>query len=173
MAEVTNTTAAYTKFEETVKKQSKGDSLGKEDFLKLLVAQLTKQDPTNPMKDTEFVSQLATYSGLEQQMNMNKNLEKLIASNNATTTAAAVSMIGTVVGYTDENGTLKTGQVSFIDMVGGEVHLYMENKDYIPFSKVQQIGLPIKQPVTPPTTETDTTDTTTEAETETETTENP
>ena len=144
MAEVTNTSAAYTKFEDTVKKQSKGDNLGKEDFLKLLVAQMTKQDPTNPMKDTEFVSQLATYSGLEQQMNMNKNLEKLIAANNATTTAAAVSLIGTVVGYTDEEGNLKTGQVSFIDIVGGEVNLFMEDKSYVPFSKVQQIGYPKK-----------------------------
>ena len=54
MPEVTGTTGAWTKYEDTIKKQNKGDSLGKEDFLKLLVAQMTHQDPTNPMKDTEF-----------------------------------------------------------------------------------------------------------------------
>ena len=143
MSQVTNTSAAWTKYEDTIKKQNNGDALGKEDFLKLLVAQMTKQDPTNPMKDTEFVSQLATYSGLEQQINMNKNLEKLIAANNAATAASAVSLIGTVVGYTNENGELKTGQVSFIDIVNGEVNLFMTDNTYIPFSKVEQIGYPI------------------------------
>ena len=143
MSQVTNTSAAWTKYEDTIKKQNNGDALGKEDFLKLLVAQMTKQDPTNPMKDTEFVSQLATYSGLEQQINMNKNLEKLIAANNAATAASAVSLIGTVVGYTNENGEFKTGQVTFIDLVNGEVNLFMADNTYVPFSKVQLIGYPI------------------------------
>jgi flagellar basal-body rod modification protein FlgD len=122
---------------------SKGDSLGKEDFLKLLVAQLTQQDPTNPMKDTEFVAQLATYSGLEQQMNMNKNLETLVASSAANTAASAVSLIGTVVGYTGEDGSLKTGMVSFLDIVDGDVNLYLTDGSYIPFKAVEQVGYPI------------------------------
>ncbi|MFN3533793.1 MAG: flagellar hook assembly protein FlgD, partial [Desulfatiglandales bacterium] len=52
--------------------------LGKEDFLKLLVAQLQHQDPLNPMNSTEFTAQLAQFSALEQQRNTNENLEKLI-----------------------------------------------------------------------------------------------
>ncbi len=146
MPEVTGTTGAWTKYEDTIKKQNKGDSLGKEDFLKLLVAQMTHQDPTNPMKDTEFVSQLATYSGLEQQINMNKNLEKLIASNNAGTVASAVGLIGTIVGYPGEDGILKTGQVTFLDIVGGEVNLYLDDGSYVPFSKVEQVAWPIVKP---------------------------
>lgn len=132
----------YVKYEDTIKRENKGDSLGKEDFLKLLVTQLTNQDPTNPMKDTEFVTQLATYSGLEQQLTMNKNLETLIASNAATTAASAVSLIGTVVGYLGEDGTVKAGQVSFLDIVDGAVNLYLTDGTYIPFSKVEQIGVP-------------------------------
>jgi flagellar basal-body rod modification protein FlgD len=145
MASINGVTGAWTSYEDTVKRSTgSGDSLGKEDFLKLLVAQLTHQDPTNPMKDTEFVAQLATYSGLEQQMNMNKNLEKLIASSNMTTAASAMSLIGSIVGYTGEDGALKTGQVSFLDIVGGEVNLYLTDKTYIPYSMVEQVGYPIQ-----------------------------
>ena len=141
MASINGVTGAWTSYEDTVKKSTvSGDSLGKEDFLKLLVAQLTHQDPTNPMNDTEFVAQLATYSSLEQQMNMNKNLEKLITATNMTTAASAMSLIGSIVGYSGEDGALNVGQVAFLDIVGGEVYLYLDDGTYIPYSTVEQVG---------------------------------
>ena len=56
------------------------DPLGMDAFLTMLVAQLQNQDPLNPMEGTEFSTQLAQFSQLEQAMNTNKNLEKLIES---------------------------------------------------------------------------------------------
>jgi hypothetical protein len=53
----------------------KGTELDKNAFLNLLIAQLKNQDPLNPMKDQEFIAQLATFSSLEQMGNMNKNME--------------------------------------------------------------------------------------------------
>jgi flagellar basal-body rod modification protein FlgD len=50
---------------------------GKDEFLKLLVAQLKNQDPMNPMDNQEFVSQLATFTSLEQLMSINANVSKL------------------------------------------------------------------------------------------------
>lgn len=124
--------------------ESGSNTMGKDDFLKLLVAQLTHQDPTNPMQDTEFVSQLATYSGLEQQMNMNKNLESLININLANTSASAVNLIGHIVGYRDDEGVLQTGQVNFVDIQGGEVYLILwENNTPVPFNKIEYVGKPI------------------------------
>jgi Flagellar hook capping protein len=147
MADVSSVGSAWTKYEDTIKKDSGGDSLGKEDFLKLLIAQLTNQDPTNPMNDTEFVSQLATYSGLEQQMNMNKNLETLINSTNASTATTAIMLIDRMVGYLDEDGKMCTGVVQFLDIVDGEVNLYMYDGSYIPFSKVEQVAnVPVSVP---------------------------
>ncbi|MCP4633265.1 MAG: flagellar hook capping protein [candidate division Zixibacteria bacterium] len=48
--------------------------MGKNDFLTLLVSQLQNQDPFEPMKDTEFVAQLAQFSSLEQLQNLNTNV---------------------------------------------------------------------------------------------------
>lgn len=68
--------------------------LGKETFLKLLVAQLTHQDPLNPMKDTEFLGQLSQYSSLEQLMNMNDTL----TTNNDLTMSVHNAMMMNLIG---------------------------------------------------------------------------
>ncbi|KAB0566499.1 flagellar hook assembly protein FlgD [Brucella pituitosa] len=49
-------------------------------FLKLLVTQMQNQDPTQPMDATQYVSQLATFSNVEQAVQMNSKLETLIAN---------------------------------------------------------------------------------------------
>ncbi len=49
-------------------------NVGKDEFLKLLVAQLQNQDPLSPLKNEEFVAQLATFSSLEQLIAINKGV---------------------------------------------------------------------------------------------------
>lgn len=62
---------------------TKDDALGKDAFLTMMVAQLKNQDPLNPMEGTDFTSQLAQFSGLEQQITMNSNLTAILDSLNA------------------------------------------------------------------------------------------
>jgi flagellar basal-body rod modification protein FlgD len=54
-----------------------GQTLGKDDFLRILLTQLTHQDPTAPLEDKEFVAQMAQFSTLEQMTNMSAELSKV------------------------------------------------------------------------------------------------
>lgn len=76
------------------------NDLGKDAFLKLLIAELSNQDPLNPMEDREFISQMATFSSLEQMQNMNKTLESMAEANKF----SAVSYIGKAVAFTKGSG---------------------------------------------------------------------
>lgn len=67
---------SYTGTTDQVSAGAKTKELGKNDFLNLLITQLKNQDPLNPMKDTEFIAQLATFSTVEQMGNMNKTIER-------------------------------------------------------------------------------------------------
>lgn len=140
MADISGIVGPWTRYEDTVSSAQGKSELGKEDFLKLLVAQLSNQDPTNPMDDTEFISQLATYSSLEQQMNMNSNLEELIDVTKSTTSSSAVALIDKIVGWVNDDGELVTDQVSFVDINGGVVYLYTASGQYVPFSSVSYVG---------------------------------
>jgi flagellar basal-body rod modification protein FlgD len=77
-------------------------------FLKLLVAQMKNQDPTQPMDSTQYVSQLATFSNVEQAVQMNSKLEKLLGNSML---SQADSLIGHTV--TSADGSV-TGQVKSV-----------------------------------------------------------
>ncbi len=70
------------------------DQVKREDFLRLLVAQLQHQDPLNPVENQEFVAELATFSSLEQQTNQTKLLEQLVDADKSNYTSQALSMLG-------------------------------------------------------------------------------
>lgn len=73
-------TSAITSFLDTnpyVEQTESQDDLGRDQFLTLFLTQLNNQDPLNPMDSSEFSSQLAEFSSLEQLFNINDNLEAL------------------------------------------------------------------------------------------------
>lgn len=73
-------------------KQTMG--MNKDDFLTLFVTQLQNQDPLNPMDGTQFISQLAQLTQVEQAYNTNSNLEKLISMMNDSSALSSLSYIG-------------------------------------------------------------------------------
>ena len=78
----------------TLMSQGSNKSLGKDDFMKLLVAQLEHQDPMEPMKGTDFTAQLAQFSTVEQLYNMGDTLQGIKSGNTDLYASMAVNMIG-------------------------------------------------------------------------------
>ncbi len=78
------------------------DIFSSEGFLKLLATQISSQNPLEPMKDTEFVAQMASFSQLEQTTNMAANIKALTMSGQLSQGAA---LIGKSVTYQPADGT--------------------------------------------------------------------
>lgn len=94
-----------------------GATLGKDQFLKLLVGQLKNQDPLNPTSDTDFIGQMAQFSQLEQTTNMAAANDKLIAEQRG---ARSVALLGRTVTYPDVvSGALTTGLVERVEWTAG------------------------------------------------------
>ena len=98
------TTAAQTTSSSTA---STNNTLDYNNFLQLLVAQLQNQDPTNPADPTAFVSQLASFSAVEQQVNTNSKLDALLTQ---TELSQGASVIGRTV--TSSDGSISGEVVS-------------------------------------------------------------
>jgi flagellar basal-body rod modification protein FlgD len=77
-----------------------------ESFLKLLTTQLQNQDPTAPLDTNEFTNQLVLFSGVEQQLATNKNLEKLVAASTATGIQQGLGYIGKAIDAVGDKGVL-------------------------------------------------------------------
>src|SRR3954453_2204925 len=91
-------------------------ALGKDDFLKLMVAQMKNQDPMNPSDDKDNIAQMAQFSSLEQITNLATATQKLADSMQMTQT---LGLIGHTVSYKAADGTMTSGTVSAVDVAGG------------------------------------------------------
>jgi flagellar basal-body rod modification protein FlgD len=85
--------------------------LGKDDFLKLLVGQLRNQNPLEPVKDQEFMGQMAAFSTLEQVTNLSASNERL---NQTTSASQSIALIGHQVTYLKPDGTGAEGLVEHV-----------------------------------------------------------
>lgn len=106
----------------TQSKKKRGTSeLGKDAFLQLLVTQMQYQDPLNPSSDTEFISQLASFSSLEQMQNLNGTFSK----------AQAFSLIGQEVRVTADNKAgYVQGTVDYVTVSNGTSYFSIDGTLY-------------------------------------------
>ncbi len=89
-------------------------SLGMEDFLKILLTQLTYQDPLKPMDNQQFMAQMAQFTSLEQTQQLNNKIATLITNQAA---LQSVGLIGKTVDITTSSGNV-TGTVSALSLSG-------------------------------------------------------
>jgi len=114
-----------------------GNVLGKDDFLQLLVAKMTNQDPMNPMEDSDFIAQLAQFSSLEQLSNMNENLTQDLQWNyllsQTISNTMSTSLIGRTVRADSSMLYMETGGTSDIalslDRTASEVTITIKDQN--------------------------------------------
>src|SRR3954467_15577774 len=104
----------------TPQPKSAAPTLGKDDFLKLLVGQLQHQDPLAPSDDQQWIGQMAAFSQLEQVSNTAATKQKIVDTLNVNGT---LSLIGHSVTYLDESGASHDGVVQTVDMTDGQASL--------------------------------------------------
>lgn len=95
-------------------------TLGQDDFLQLLVTQLTTQDPLNPQSDTEFIGQMAQFSNLENSKNLNTEITQLRAN----------SLLGQTVGIENAGDANVLGIVEAISTASGKPQLLVNGNWY-------------------------------------------
>lgn len=102
-------------------------TLTQDDFLKLLVAQMTSQDPLDPQTDTDFVAQMAQFSSLEQTKSMSSDLSKLSTQQEF---SQAASLLGRTVQVQTGSDSLEQGVVTALDLSTGIPRLVVNGNFY-------------------------------------------
>lgn len=102
-----------------------GGALGKDAFLQLLVTQMKYQDPLSPMENTEYISQLATFSQLEELQNMGESMN----ISKALSLTGQLVMMKVTNAVTGETGFV-TGYVDYITIENGKAYLNIKGQDY-------------------------------------------
>ena len=115
---------------EDMPKNAANGSLGKDQFLKLFVAQLQHQDPMSPMQDSDFMGQMAQFSTLEQISNLA----------NSDAMSNAIGLIGRTVTYKDKEGVLQTGAVEKVTSVDGKPSLTVGGTAGVDPSSISQVA---------------------------------
>ena len=99
--------------------------LGKDDFLKLMIAQMKYQNPMEPSKDLDFIAQTAQFSSLEQMNNLNSKAAELIYSGKL---LYANSLIGKEIRWVDKDENIKSGKVEKVEIIENEPVLAVNNE---------------------------------------------
>lgn len=107
------------------------DELGQEDFLRLMIAQLENQDPTAPLENTEFLSQMAQFSTVEGIQGIERGFGSLSGVLSANQTLQAASLVGNKVVTESNLGVLAEGETldATIDLRqgSGAITLYIQD----------------------------------------------
>lgn len=119
--------------------------LGKDEFLKILMAQLQNQDPLDPLDDKDFIAQMATFSSLEQLMNMSESIDALVQNQLISPIVQYSHMVGKEVTYTGKNeeGSQEaiTSKVKAVSQKDGWAVFELENGEKIMADSILKVGV--------------------------------
>ncbi|MGG5252945.1 flagellar hook assembly protein FlgD [Neobacillus sp. SM06] len=107
-------------------KKTGSSSLGKDDFLKILMTQLQNQDPLNPLQDKDFIAQMATFSTLEQMTNLGATMDKFVKQNQL---LEASALIGKTVTYQNDQQQEQSARIKSVSVKDGNVLYQLDDAD--------------------------------------------
>jgi flagellar basal-body rod modification protein FlgD len=102
-------------------------TLSQQDFLKLLIAQLTSQDPLSPQKDTEFIAQMTQFSTLEQSKSMQSDISRLRTDQQI---LQATALLGRAVEVRVDENTISHGVVNAVRIEAGMPKVVVGDQSY-------------------------------------------
>lgn len=105
-------------------------TMGQDDFLKLLVTQFTNQDPMNPMKDTEYIAQMAQFTSLEQTKSMSSEIAKLRSDNQILQGNALIGRTVELQPDPQKENSRLVGIVSAVSIKAGTPQIVVNNTPY-------------------------------------------
>ena len=115
--------------------ETQKNNLGMDDFFKLLTTQLVSQDPLKPMQDTEFISQMASFSSLSQMELIAANTD---ASRQQQEATAVMSLIGKQVEAKGSDGQTLQGKISRVESIEGKLVPFIGDQQ-VPFLNITKI----------------------------------
>lgn len=149
MAEMNPITSSMYLPKEKATRTTGNSTLGKDEFLKILMAQLQNQDPTNPMKDNEFIAQMAQFSSLEQMTNLTAAFEKYALAQEQTQMIEYTNFVGKSVKWheitdeKDEDGKPitkeGTGIIAGVKYVNGGVQFTLADGKVISPGNISEV----------------------------------
>ena len=113
--------------------------LGQEDFLKILLAQLTFQDPLKPMDNQEFIAQMAQFTSLDQSRQTNEKIDTLLS---VETSSQSLALLNKTVEVVVSNG-IEVGTVTTVRFDGGVPNFTVQksNGQFLTGISLSQINL--------------------------------
>ena len=117
---------------------SSSNTMGMEDFLQLLTTQIANQDPLEPMKDTEFISQMANVASLENQQKFTQSFTQFAESHSE---VAAQAYLGRKVTIETDSGERKSSVAEAVERSDdGQITVTVDGKAY-PIANIVRVEL--------------------------------
>lgn len=121
---VDNVAATQTKATGKSSSSAPSASVGYNDFLQLLIAQMKNQDPTSPTDMAQYMSQFAQLSSVEQAIQTNAKLDTLLSTS---AMSQAEGLIGRTAAFTSEDGQSASGKITAVHIIQGGAVATLEN----------------------------------------------
>ncbi|GAB6280731.1 MAG: flagellar hook assembly protein FlgD [Thermovirga sp.] len=120
----------------STEKAAENSILGKDSFLKILVAQMSNQDPLEPLDSAEFIAQMAQFAEVEQTTNLNDKLENL----GEYLRFSAASLVGSNVTFTDSDGEEKDDTVQSVIFEDESIMVKVASGEEVSIDRISHVS---------------------------------